>query len=554
MEKHKCIQTHKQLFDEFNKWKSLYKDVQAYINPYLGFFEDETPDSGLRKDEKIIRSSVVKYSHIYAAGLQWGITSPTRPWVKFTLPDDDVMQKDDVRFWLETVKNTTLEVLDRSNFYSQNHQNYLEMGCFGTGAMLIDEDPEDVIYCRTFTCGEYAIGTNHKGQPNAFARNIQMQPQQIADKFGLENCPQQVKNLVENQNVSTYLEVKHLIYPNPKYDEQKIDQEAMQFMDLYWMAGQDKDEYLHKGGYNEFPVMIARGLVSGSNVYGTGPGIWALGDGKQLQLMATDICIATELGIKPPIQAPMDILKNGGINILPAGANYYNPMGGSDGSIKPVFQVNLNVEHALAVAAQVEDSIKEHFSVKVFQRIIDMEHGVRTAREIQEISSEKMTQLGPLLERLQTEYLSQIVMRVFNIGFRAGIYPPPPPEIQGMPIKIEYSSVLSQAQQQYVITPIVDTVTNTIQMALQSQNMSVLDKIDMDEVVDQIATANGVPPSIIVSDERVAQLRLQRQQAIQMQQQAEQSQQILQGVKDLSQSSLEGNNALSALLKGGEMQ
>ena len=271
MEKHKCIQTHKQLFDEFNKWKSLYKDVQAYINPYLGFFEDETPDSGLRKDEKIIRSSVVKYSHIYAAGLQWGITSPTRPWVKFTLPDDDVMQKDDVRFWLETVKNTTLEVLDRSNFYSQNHQNYLEMGCFGTGAMLIDEDPEDVIYCRTFTCGEYAIGTNHKGQ-------------------------------------------------------------------------------------------------------------------------------------------------------------------------------------------------------------------------------------------------------------------------------------------QYVITPIVDTVTNTIQMALQSQNMSVLDKIDMDEVVDQIATANGVPPSIIVSDERVAQLRLQRQQAIQMQQQAEQSQQILQGVKDLSQSSLEGNNALSALLKGGEMQ
>ena len=145
-------------------------------------------------------------------------------------------------------------------------------------------------------------------------------------------------------------------------------------------------------------------------------------------------------------------------------------------------------------------------------------------------------------------------MRVFNIGFRAGIYPPPPPEIQGMPIKIEYSSVLSQAQQQYVITPIVDTVTNTIQMALQSQNMSVLDKIDMDEVVDQIATANGVPPSIIVSDERVAQLRLQRQQAIQMQQQAEQSQQILQGVKDLSQSSLEGNNALSALLKGGEMQ
>lgn len=552
-EKNRRERLHKQLFDEFEKWKPLFMDVRDYVNPWLGFFEGENPSDGKRRDDKIIRSTVVKYAHIFAAGLQWGVTSPTRPWLRMAVPDDSAMQQDEVRYWLDAVKTQTLDVMAQSNFYSANHQGFLEMGTFGTSAMLIDEDAEDVIYCRTFTCGEYALGVNHKGNPNAFARLIKMTPSQIVDKFGFDNCPQTVKNQYQNGNDSQFIDVKHLIYPNEKHEEGKIGTSTMRFVDWYWCGGQKEDEYLRKGGYNEFPVMVDRGQTCGANVYGTGPGIWALGDAKQLQLLATDICIATELGIKPPVQAPMDVLKNGGINILPAGANYYNPAGGSDGAIKPVFQVALNIEHARVMAAEVEDAIKEHFSVKVFQLLSEMEHGTRTAREVIELSSEKMSQMGPLLERIQ-EYLSLVVERVFNICLRRGMYPPPPETIAGMPIKIEYVSVLSQAQQQYIITPIVDTVNNAVLMATNSQNMAILDKIDFDEVVDQIGSANGVPPSIIVSDEKVAQIRQVRAQ---QQAQAQQAQTLMDttvGAKNLSQASLDGNNALSKVMNGLQLQ
>lgn len=138
--------------------------------------------------------------------------------------------------------------------------------------------------------------------------------------------------------------------------------------------------------------------------------------------------------------------------------------------------------------------------------------GTRTAREVIELSSEKMSQMGPLLESLQ-DYLNMIVERVMDICFRAGVYPPPPPEIQGMEMDVEFTSILAQAQKQQSLTPITDTVQSAIAMASGSGDMSILDKIDFDEVVDQVGGLNGSPPSIIRSDEIGAQIRAQRQQA-----------------------------------------
>lgn len=541
---------HKELFDEFEKWKPLFKDVRDFINPYIGYFEGEEYNSGDRPDEEMLRTMTIKYTHILAAGMQWGITSPTRPWVKFALPSADMMQRSDVLAWLDAIKTITLDVLMKGNFYPENQQFYLELGCFCTAAMLIEEDDETVIRCRTFTCGEFAIGVDSKNRPNSFARNIKMTTFQIVEKFGIDNVPDTVKTAYERDNDNTVWDVKHLICPNKNYNSRKADKESMKFADYYWMSGCKSGKYLRKGGYNEFPVMIGRWQTKGPDIYGTGPGIWSLGDAKQIQLMWKDICTAAELAVKPPVMAPSDVLKNGGINLLPAGANYYNPTTGGGTPIQSVFQVNLNLEHATAVQQAIEECIKEHFNVKVFQLLSEMEKGTRTAREVIELSSERMSQMGPLVERLLTEYLPQIINRVLSIGFRAGIYPPPPPDIEGMAMQTEYVSILSQAQKQYLITPIMDTVTNTINMATSAQLPEILDKIEWDEVVDQLATLNGVPPSLIVSDEKVAAIRQARAQQQAMLNAAQMGQTAAQIAKTASQADMTGNNALTQVLGG----
>lgn len=541
---------HKSLFDEFKKIEPKLRDIKDYINPYLGFFDDYQPNEDRNADDyEIINSAGIYWSNVQASGMQWGITSPTRPWIKLSLPFPQVMRSDKVLAWLDMVKNITLDILARSNFYPSNHQAYLELGVMGTAAMLIEEDSEDVINCRTFTAGEFALGLDKKGRPNAFARNMKLTVFQIVEQFGLDNVPLSVKMAYENKQYDTYRDVKHLICPNPNFKEGKMDNKSMKFRDVYWMQEQNEHKYLSDSGRNEFPVMVARGDVVGPDIYGRSSGHRALSDSKSIQIMEKDILTATELGVKPSVQASKDVMMSGGVNLLPAGVTYYNPTGGSDAGVKTTFQVNLDIEHAQAKADRIEAAIKRHFNGDMWLMISDMEKGTRTAREVIELASEKMTQLGPMLERLQTEYLPMVVDRVFAIGQRLGVYPPPPEEIAGMPIKVEYESILSQAQNQYIVTPILDTVNTVMQVAgIQPE---VVDKIDWDEVVDQVSQANGVPPSIIMSDDRVAQIRQARQKQMQMEQMMQMGLAGAQGAKQLAGANMEGDNALTALVGRG---
>lgn len=550
-EKNYINRQHKNLFDEFENWKPVLRDVRDYLFPWLGYFEDETPNSGTRKDDRMLRTISIEYANILAAGMQNGITSPTRPWIKYKLNDNELMQNEEIRLWLERRRDIVLDILNKSNFYSSNHQFYLELGVFCTSAMLIEEDPDTGINCRTFTCGEFAIGVDKKGNPNQFSRFIQMTPHQMVEQFGIDNVPQEVKNKYERSDYSGFFKVKHLICPNKQYDERKLDIEHMKYSDYYWVDSQQEGEYLKKSGFNEFPVMIERWQVRGADFYGTGPGIWALGDAKQIQLMWRDICTAAELAVKPPIMAPSDLLKSGGINIYPAGANYYNAQAGGPG-IQPLFQVNLNMEHAARVQEQIEQCIKKHFKVEVFTLIseLNMGTGTRTAREIIELTSEKMSQMGPLLERLLNGYLPNLINRVDAICERMGLFPLPPTEIEGMEIKVEYTSILAQAQKQSLINPILDTVSQVIQMATTTQQLEILDKIDFDEVTDYLGDYNGIPESIVKANELVDQIRQARAQQQQMINEMQMIQAGAQTAKTAAGADMEGNNALTQLLGG----
>lgn len=545
---------HKGLFEEYQKWEPLFKDVRDYINPWLGYFEGEEPNSGQRRDDKLICTNSVKYNHILAAGMQWGITSPSRSWVEYDLPIPMMAKLPGVAEWLDICAQITLDILNRSNFYSQNHQLYLEMGAFGTGAMLIEEDAENVINCRSFTAGEYAIGTDKKGQPNSFARNIKMTTYQLVEEFGLDNVPVSIKNAYEQQQYDGWHDVKHLICPNRTHDPSKMDNQSMKYADYYWMDGCEEGKFLRKSGYEGFPVAVGRWSVNGADIYGTGPGIWTLGDAKGLQLVQTDIYTATELGVKPPTMASKDVMMSGGVNILPAGVTYYNPTGSGDASIKPVFQVALNIRDARELKNELEESQKQHFGTKIFQFLIDLEHGTRTATEIQQLASEQMTQMGPMLERLQNEYLPDVLDRVWEIGQRLGVYPPPPdiPEMQGMPIKIKYVSVLAQAQRNYMVTPIMSTLEATMKVAVEGGRPEAWDNIDVDESITQMSALYGAPPSILISPEKRDAIRQARAQQAQQQQMAEMAMLATQGAKNLGGAKMDENSMLGKMAGAGQ--
>jgi hypothetical protein len=132
--------------------------------------------------------------------------------------------------------------------------------------------------------------------------------------------------------------------------------------------------------------------------------------------------------------------------------------------------------------------------------------------------------LGPVLERLHNELLDPLVESTFAQMVAAGIVPPPPPEMQGVDLNVEFVSMLAQAQRAIATNGIDRYVANLGQVAAFKPN--VVDKFDSDHWADEYADMLGVDPRMVVSNDKVALIRnhrAQQQQAMQQTAQAEQA-------------------------------
>lgn len=75
-----------------------------------------------------------------------------------------------------------------------------------------------------------------------------------------------------------------------------------------------------------------------------------------------------------------------------------------------------------------------------------------------------------------------------------------------------------------------------------------LDKVDTDQAIDEYATAVAVPPSIVRSDDEVAEIRRGRAELAQKQAAQQDLAAQVEGAKVMSETDTGGDNALTRLL------
>ena len=73
--------------------------------------------------------------------------------------------------------------------------------------------------------------------------------------------------------------------------------------------------------------------------------------------------------------------------------------------------------------------------------------------------------LGPILSRFNNEVLNPFIGRIFSILSRAGVFPPPPQELQGTELNIEYTSMLARSQKEVQANTDMEAITQVCQLA-----------------------------------------------------------------------------------------
>lgn len=271
----------------------------------------------------------------------------------------------------------------------------------------------------------------------------------------------------------------------------------------------------------------------------------AIGDTKALQLGEQRKYQALDKILNPPLQGP-SALRNASLeNTLKNGEIAW--VDGAAGGLRSIYEFRPDLGAMMSINQEAEGRVKRAFYEDMFLMMTDSDRRQITAREVAEKHEEKLLMLGPVLERLHAELLNPLINITFEKLQMAGVLPPAPKEIQGKEMKVEYVSVLAQAQRMVAVGSLERLGAYVGQLATVWPEAR--HKFDAQQAVDEYAEAVGVSPSVVRSDDDVAAIQQAEQQAAAQQAAMEQGMAMADAAKTVSETSMQEGNALSMMLK-----
>lgn len=528
--KERCRQVFGALKPDYDQYTPIWKGLAEYSNSFRGKFIGENRFDFLKRSDKIIDNTLGKSLNILAAGLQSGLTNQTTRWFKFGLQDTDLMNWQAVRVWLREVEDIIFAILARGNFYKLTPLLYKELGLFGQPCLFQSESPKYISEFADFTCGEYMLGSDGSGVINLFCRYFAMSATQLVERFGFDNVNQKVKDAYKSANINSTYNVIHVIMPNMMMNKGKIDNKNKAFISVYYLESSDDDELLSLGGYDSLPVHTPRWETLSNEPYGISAAMNAFGLTKSLQKWHETRHFAADMMAKPPLNVPKSMFDDGyKPSLVPGGINLYEDRFGA-GAATSAINVNMDINAVREIIAESRVDIMEAMFADVFKMIANTAKTM-TAAEVMERQEEKMLLLGPVLNNAITELLNPVLNQVLFHAMKFGILPPPPEELQGHELKIEYLSVLAQAQKMIENRANQEFIGYVGSMAQFSPNA--LKKLNVNSAIDDFADKRGVNPKLVVSNEDVEDEIAAESQQMEQARQMQQAEQALKGAESL---------------------
>lgn len=556
-----------QLDTEFASFFPLLREVADHVCPRRPQFFVTDNNRGDRRSQKIVDGTGARAADTFASGMMGGNTSPTSPWLRLTTSKPINAENYAGKGYLDDLTDNFLAVCAKSNLYDSLRNMYYDGANFATGPVLVEEDYETVFHTTVLPVGSYRVGLGRKDKVEVLFREFRMTVRQLVEEFGMEYGEEdihwerfsaQIRKLHDQGQLETWIDVCHVVKANEEYDPDRMESRFKKFRSCYYEKGaggtgryEAEDKYLRERGYDRFPVLVYRFDRSSGDAYGTNcPGFTSLGDNKELQHLHKRHAQAVDKMVRPPMGAPAG-MENRRWSTLPDDVAYYDPTMGAQ-KIEPLYQVTPNTGDLKEMIRDLRFQIESAYYVDVILSLINPAQERRadmTAREVDERHDEKYMRFGSVLERINQDVLAPLVELVLGFMAEQDLIEPPPPELEGEDIKIEFISAMA-ASQKLVRLGGLDRFTTFIiglATAKASAPSDVWDKTNTDNLVDSYAEGCSLPAKCMATDDQAMQARQARAQLQAQQAMAQAAPQLAKAAKDASQADVSGDNALTRM-------
>ncbi|WP_313349086.1 portal protein [Paracoccus sp. (in: a-proteobacteria)] len=530
---------------EYEYWQAHFRELRDAIQPTRGRFEAKERRSDSSINKRILDNTAQMALRTLRAGLMSGVTSPSRPWFRLGLrgssEDESAFE---VKDWLHEVQRRMYEVMRGSNIYRMLDSTYGDLGLYGTAANLVVPDFEDVLRGHSLQVGRFRLGEDGNGRVTALSREIKMPVRGIVETWGLDAVSQSVRRAWDTSEYYQTFTICHMIDKRADGDPKAMQAGGRPWASIYWEKDAPSGQFLQIGGHQVKPLLAPRWeQVEGEAWSASSPGMIALGDARSLQVSQEQKAIAIQKMHNPAliggaVQGGM-FFKN-----VPGGFTAMATSDLSTGGIRPAYEVKPDIQGLLLDIQETQRRVEVAFYKDLFQMTalaLDGRSQI-TAREIAERHEEKLMALGPVLESLDHELLQPLIEATFAYMQDADILPEAPDGIVGQPIKVEYISLLAQAQKAIG----VGAIERTIGFAgtLAQIKPEVVDMLDGEQMMREFADQVGGPPGILLSPDELRGVREARARAAAQEQAMAAAEPMAGAAKLLSEANLNGIDAL----------
>lgn len=504
-----CRRT-EQLSNNRGIWESQWEEIAQLVLPsYSRTFHSRGHNTpGQPKTERQFDATAANALVRFASVMESMLTPRNSRWHRLA-PSDKMLKKNrQVMLWFDEVADLLFQYryAPKANFAGQQHEAYMALGAFGTGALFIDSlDPKEGLGLRyrAIHLGEVFFSENHQGIIDTAHRRFPMTARQAVQKFGIERVPPQVAEKVE-KTPDVEFEFIHCVKPREEIDYKRADFRRMPFVS-YYVAVTPEKKLISEGGYNTFPYPISRYVQAPGELYGRSPAMLALPDIKVINEQEKTILKQGHRIVDPVLLVHDDGVLSQQFSLRPGAINSGGVTADGRLLVHTLPTGNLAVAKDMMEAKRL--SIQDTFLLTLFQILTESPR--MTATEVIERTREKGALLSPTMGRQQSESLGPQIEREIDILLQKGLIPPMPPilaQAQGE-YTIEYDSPLSRAQKAEEGAGLMRTVEMALQVVNVTQNPEPLDHFDWDVIVPELAHQQAVPARWMRTMAKIQEIR-----------------------------------------------
>ena len=481
-------------------------EIGKLILPSRGLFKGE--ETECLRDANLFNPAAQRALRKAAAGMTQAIPPASNPWFRHAFLSRDDREVTYANEFVDAVDSRIRSVLSDGGFYQAIHAFNKELLGFGCALIYCEESLKTVARFSCQTCGTYAVALDAERMLSCVVRRLRMTPTEMRERFGEDNLSSVTRELLKTKPYGP-VDVVHIVRKRTDGDVRRKDSRNMPFAS-YWYE-ENGEGLLNESGFRSMPFFFTT-WEDARGIYGTGPGDDALADQKGIEAWERRKAVGIEKMIDPPLLAPGTLKRH--VRAAPGETVSDTAFGQSNG-LRPLYEVNFGtaVQYVQEEINQIAMRLEDVMMANIFANMaLETRPSNITAYEYMDRRRRSAELMGPTVSSYEPRVLSPLIERVYMLLDDVGLLPLLPDGLsEWATLDVSYQSPMAQMLEQ---SGAVATAQFMEQIAPLVQIVpAIMDKINTDQMIDELAPRMGVPASIINSDEQTAAIRQQRAEA-----------------------------------------